>query len=359
MQKTGGNDEHPLNDPLWNGFTVQWFLTDRPTFTDEQRHNAQSVSQSRYYKKRKAVQEEHAEEMKALYEAGQITDDEYKKYLIGDKRRQFITETKTKKRIKAEMTTEMKSMRQDMGNRLNDERNLRSNIEKKLQDLRSQLTSADVNSNSADIEALENARNKLDLTQAKVEAYKEILSELATNVVNLWADDQFLATSHMTYLQYYNFQWPTEVSEKSFYVFATLLCPKTKWDGQIRSPSSIRHMQLELRDYIKSEKEQAAMEDGILKLDQLTATFTSSIDVVKNNEQQAGSMSQDGAQRWVDDQDRLWEDAKKEFQTRFALDAHAPIQYIRLINEFGNTWRAQKDAEKQNSSARAAASGLV
>jgi hypothetical protein len=67
-------------------------------------------------------------------------------------------------------------------------------------------------------------------------------------------------------------------------------------------------------------------------VDQLTATFTSSIDVVKNNEQQAGSMSQDGAQRWVDDQDRLWEDAKKELQTRFALDAHAPIQHIGLIN---------------------------
>ena len=110
MRKIGGNEEHSLNDPLWNGFTVQWFLTDRPMFTDEQRHSAQSVSQSRYYKKRKAMQEEHADAMKALYEASQITEDEYKKYLIGDKRRQFITETKTEKRVKAEMTTEMKSM---------------------------------------------------------------------------------------------------------------------------------------------------------------------------------------------------------------------------------------------------------
>ena len=305
------------------------------------------------------MQEQHAEEMKTLYDAGQITETEYKKYLIGDKRRQFITETKIEKRFKAEMTTEMQAMRQEMETRLTEERKLRSDIEKRLQDLRSQPSGANVNDspNSA-IQALENARNELDSTQAQVEAWKELLSTLARNVINLWANNEFLETP-MTYLQHCDFEWPTEVSEKSFYVFATLLCPKSKWSDQIRSASNIRHMQLELRDYVKAEKEQAATEDGILKLDQLTATFTSSIDVVRSNEERAASMSQDGAQRWLDDQDRLWEDAKMEFQGRFALDGHAPIQHIRLINEFADTLRAQKDAQEQSSNARAAAFGLV
>ena len=235
---------------------------------------------------------------------------------------------------------------------------MRSDIEKKLQELRSRPSGADVNSN-ADIEALENAHKELDSTQTKVEAYKELLSSLARNVMNLWADDEFLTSSKMSYLDHYQFEWPTEVSEKSFYIFATLLSPKTNWNGQIRSDSSIWHMQLELRDYINAENEEAATEEAITKLDQLAATFSSSIDVVRSNEERAGAMSTDGAQRWLDEQDCLWEDAKNSFQKRFSLDGHPPIQHIRLINEFANTWRAQRYAEEQSSNARAAASGLV
>jgi hypothetical protein len=94
-------------------------------------------------------------------------------------------------------------------------------------------------------------------------------------------------------------------------------------------------------------------------LDQVVATFTSCCDVVKENEGRATSMTEDGAQQWLDEQDRLWEDAKKTFQTQFNLDSQTAIQHIRLINDFADTWRAQKEAERLNLSAQAAATGLI
>jgi len=129
---------------------------------------------------------------------GEIEEDEYKKVLIGEKRRKFIMERDVERKVQAQMQGEMESMRKDMQR----EQDLWEDIEKRLQDLRSKdcTTDAESTNNTATITALEAARSELDSTQAGVEAFKAALVKLSTNVVDLSVDDRFLPSTDMTYL---------------------------------------------------------------------------------------------------------------------------------------------------------------
>ena len=260
------------------------------------------------------------------------------------------------------MQEEIEVVRREMEVRLVDEQRLRYDIEKKLQNLRNRSTSGNLANpdNSAIISALESARYDLDTTQVMVDAYKEVLASRAANVVNLWADTGFLESTHMTYIQSCGFEWLETVSEAAFYIFATLLCPKSDWDGQIRSNSCMRYMQQELRDYVRAEQENVGgSEADVAELNAIVHIFTSSCDVVQAGEVRMASMSVDGAQARLNEQDRLWSVAKQTVQTRFKLDSQPPLQHIHLLNDFTDTWGAQKEAEQRNLSAIAQVTSLV
>ena len=278
--------------------------------------------------------------MKTLYIEGKIAPDEYKKYLIGNKRREFITELRLKAKIE-------KDLRQE------NEGKLRVEIEKKLRELRLQEQSGRSAEESehanASIIALEAARNDLKETRSTVEAYREALSTQASNVVQIFANDDFLHAG-LTFLEYHGFSWPSTVSAESFYQFATMLSPSSQWDNQIRSPSSLRHMKQELHDYIQSEKDNVD-EDDASSLEAIMATFNSCCDLIRSEESESEKMSADCAQRWLDDQEALWEDAKLVYHRTFKFNSRSPLQLVRMIDTFADTWRAQKNAELENEEA--------
>jgi hypothetical protein len=265
VKSAGGDEQHPINDPLWQSFQVVWFLTPRPEFTERKRKRAKGSAQSRYYLKCKDKQENEEAEAKRKLEEGLIGEDEYKKVLIGGKRREFIAERATERRVRTEMQKEMEDATRDMENRLQDERKLRDDIEAKLHELRAQATAPNTAATSAAtsttastttstaIADLESARQELEASHVAVESYKTVLSAQAANVVNFRADDGFFTATGMTYMQHYGFEWPTEVSQASFYTFVTLLRATADWEGDIRSNSSLRHMQRELHEWVSLE----------------------------------------------------------------------------------------------------------
>lgn len=241
----------------------------------------------------------------------------------------------------------MESMRKDMER----EWDLREVIEKLLQVLRTKDYTTDAEStNTAAIVALEVARSVHHSCKAAVEASKAALAKMSTNFVGLFADEGFLP-SDMTYLRYYGFSWPTTPSEEAFYVFATLLTSEENWDSQIRSPSSIRQMHQELRTYVEATKDPDNNLEEALELDRCVQTFSSCCDVIKQSSERTESMSQDGAQRWIDEHEKMWTDAKLAFQSRFRLDSKPPIYHFRLINDFADIVRAQKAAQESNETA--------
>jgi hypothetical protein len=369
IKTNGGDEQHPLDDDLWLSFEVVWFQTPRPPkFTPKKRKLAKGSAQSRYYKKRKDKQENEESEAKMRLEQGLIGEEEYKKVLIGDKRRKFIAERDTERRVRAEMQTEMDAVTLDMEARLQNERKLRDDIEAKLRELRTRATPSTNPANVADSTAaasaaiadLESARKELEDSYVSLESYKEMLTTLAANVVNFWADERFLAATGMTYMQYYGFEWPTEVSEASFYTFVTLLRAKADWAGEIRSNSSLRHMQRELREWVALETQNVeGSPEDIAALKDIVQTFSSCCDLIRKGEEQASMASKAEAQKRLEEHEELWDAAKAAYRSRFKLDSQPPLQHMLLLNDFADTWRAQKAASERNERAIAQANGLV
>jgi hypothetical protein len=341
IKRAGGDGQHPIGDPLWDSPIVNYMLVPRPPrFDDKKRKAGSRSSAQRYYKKRKHIQETQAEPMKTLYIEGKIAPDDYKKYLIGNKRREFIMELKVKAQIEKDL-------------RLENEGKLRVEIEKKLQELHVQRQAGrgteESEHASASIIALEAAQKDLKETRSTVEAYREVLSTQASNVVQIFANDDFLLAG-LTFLEYHCFSWPSSVSADSFYQFATMLTPSSQWENRIRSPSSLRHMKKELHDYIQAEKDNVD-ESDTSSLEAIMAVFNSCCDLIRSEESKTEKMSADGAQHWLDEQDALWEAAKQAYHRTFKFNACSPLQLVRMIDTFADTWRAQKNAELENEEA--------
>jgi hypothetical protein len=67
----------------------------------------------------------------------------------------------------------------------------------------------------------------------------------------------------------------------------------------------------------------------------------------------------DGAQEWLEKQNGMLDDTKNSFRNQFTFDTRAPLELVQFIDEFVDIWRAPKNAEKENETARATATSLL
>jgi hypothetical protein len=343
VQNSGGDSHHPLTDPLWEGFAVKYFLSRRPAKLDpKKRKSAKQASQSKYYKKRKRIQKKNLESMQQLFDEGKISEEEFKKILVGEKRRLFITsrrlEVDFNKRVEREV-----------------EQRIRAEVDAKLTELNARLVSSqDPIASAADaasIQALRAAQKELDDTREALNDYQEMLFHKSEDVVQFYAENAFLP-SNISYLEYHGFHWPAQASCPSFYVFATILVPISSWKdtASLHSGSNIRFMALRLSEYIRLEKENVD-EDEHGHLEGIYSTFNASCDLVTAEAKKTESMSAMGREAWVVDQEKMWEAAKEQFHFLFRFNSHAPIQHIKVIDDLADIWRMRNAAELDNRTA--------
>jgi hypothetical protein len=342
IQSNGGDSHHPLGDPLWDSFAVKWFLSRRPPKLDPKtKKNAKQASQSRYYRKRKRIQDSNLETMEQLFKNGDIGEEEFKKILVGEKRRLFITSRRLQGEFDQRMEIEV-------------ERRVRETLERKLGELTARAKEnldlqADA-ANSASIRELQAAQTELNDKREALNYFQDMLLHKSEDVVQFYAHKDFLS-SDQSFLEYHGFHWPTEVSSASYYLFATLLVPLSSWTNcDIRSRSNIRHMALRLSEHIRLEKENVE-ESEQHYLEGIFSTFNSCCDLVAVEEIKTMSMSEEGRQAWLREQDQLWEAAKNQFHLLFRFNSHAPIQQIKVIDDLADIWRMRTEAERDNEAA--------
>ena len=343
VQNEGGDMHHPLDDPLWDSFAVKWFLSPRPPKLDAKtKKTAIQASQSRYYKKRKRIQDSNLETMEQRFRNGDIGVEEFKKILVGEKRRQFITSLRLQADFDQRFEREM-------------ERRVRETVQGKLGELRKKDTEDPANiANSAAIRDairdLQAAQTELNDTREALNYYQDLLLHKSEEVVQFYANKEFLS-SDTSFLEYHKFQWPSEVSSSSFYLFAAMLLPQASWSNdETRSRSSIRHMALRLAEHIRLEKENVE-ESSLQHLEGIFSTFNSCCDLVTTEEAKTVSMSEEGRQTWLHEQAQLWATARAEFHLLFRFNSHAPIQQIKVIDDLADIWRMRTAAEKDNNDA--------
>jgi len=339
VQKDGGDMHHPIDDPLWESYAVKWFLSRRPPKLDPKtKKTAKQAAQSRYYKKRKRIQDNKLETMEQLFKNGDIGEEEFKKILVGEKRRQFITSRRLQAEFDQRYEREM-------------ERRVRETLERKLGELTARIK--DTTQDPADIAisaAIRAAHADLNDTREALNYIQDLLFHKSEDVVQLYAHKEFLS-SGTSFLEYHGFHWPTEVSSASFYLFCAMLIPLSYWNNssEIRSRSSIRHMALRLAEHLRLEKEN--VEESEQFLEGIFSTFNSCCDLVTTEETKTASMSEEGRQTWLREQAQLWETAKAEFHLRFRFNSHALIQQIKVIDDLADIWRMRTAAKKDNEAA--------
>ena len=180
-------------------------------------------------------------------------------------------------------------------------------------------------------------------------AYRDPLLAQASNVVKMFANGDFLHTG-LTFLEYHEFSWPHTISAELFYKFATMLIPSWKWDNQIRSSSLMRYMQRDLHQYLELEKSHVE-EDDIDILENIICMFNACGDIIEEEEGKLTSMMTDGTQIGINKQHALQEAATSEYHSGFKFNVRSPLQIVRMIDEFADTWRAQKEAEMDTQAA--------
>jgi hypothetical protein len=281
--------------------------------------------------------------MEQRFQNGLIGEEEFKKILVGEKRRQFITSRRMLADFDQRFEREM-------------ERRVRETVQQKLSELHTKDTEDPANiANSAAIRDairdLQAAQTELNDTREALNYYQDLLFHKSEEVVQFYANKEYLS-SDTSFLEYHGFHWPTEVSCSSFYLFGAMLVPQSSWNNssEIRSRSSIRHMALRLSEHIRLEKENVEEEEQQY-LEGIFSTFNSCCDLVTAEETKTVSMSEEGRQTWLREQAQLWETAKTEFRLLFRFNTHAPIQQIKVIDDLADIWRMRAAAEKDNEAA--------
>ena len=128
IKHQGYDDQHPANDPLWDSWEVsKYWLVSRPPplANDEEKKAARSKAAKKSYRSRLEREEREAADRKRQYEEGKITFAEYKRVLVGDKRRKAEHEYR-------------------LTQRLEEEHKLRVSLEKRIEELEAKQASTGV-----------------------------------------------------------------------------------------------------------------------------------------------------------------------------------------------------------------------
>jgi hypothetical protein len=329
------DDHHPASDALWNAPLTKYMMSKRPTrYGQNKRKRGSQAAARRYYEKRVKTQGEKADELKEKYDRGEISVEEYKKVLVGNRRREFLAEQRLKGRLEQQITAD-------------NERRLQQQLDGRLQELRQSGASSDDTARIHDLEAI---RDKLTQTERSVQNHRQQIAAQSARVVEFFSAPGFL-DSESSFLQHHSFSWPSSVSVDAFYSMAVVLLPQKEWNMQIRSGHCMRAMKAALSAHLKVEKEGVDEEDYHY-LDQILSIFNSSCDLVLQEESRAGQQDTAKAQEWLDEQEQKWAAAQKKFGEMFKFYEHPPIEQTRLIGEYAEMYRELKQSEEDAQGAR-------
>lgn len=218
--KLDGYDiSHPEHDPLWEAPIVKdYYLQKRPQkFEPElKKRRIAKSNKNHYYNKATRVFNEGAT-MKARYESGEITTDEYKTFLIGAARARFVEEQK--------VTAE---------------------VSKRIEELRATLNPNDQQA----VTNLQGVEMRLKASYERSENAKEQLMMILRELLGWWSMDPIVrerrdgdgdvgtAMNHILdgddlLLDHRHAEWPTEAGIEAFFFFVGMMHPFEQWDPKL------------------------------------------------------------------------------------------------------------------------------
>ena len=315
---------------MWDSWEVSkyWLISRPPPLTSEEdKKAARSKAAKKSYRSRLQREEREADTRKRLYEEGKITFSEYKRVLVGDKRR------------KAENEYRMKQLQGDM-------QKLHAGLEKKIQELSAKQTSAAPLSTAdqQQIAVLEASIQSIKESKERMEMLRGEIINLCMEVVRCWGQSEksTMESSDEAFMAFMAF--PTESDIAAFYRYAALLLPPMHWNDQPFKGTYVRNMKKALQGYAQDLRSEIFPDDEdaesqTQQIDDLVGNFNACWDVLEDGQKTA--MEKGRMQEWLDEQDKLWDVAKSQ-QKRWQdllMGWRAPIQTARVLDKFTDVIR--------------------
>lgn len=341
----GGDAHHPITDPLWQQWIVEYYIMKRPTKLPPAVKQKRASEQNKVgYAKRVKRVEELGAEMKRKLENGEITDDAYDKFLTGAPRADFRRRREISKRV-----------------------------EKRLEVLkRSPAENADA------IAQLEEVGQQLQNTKDhRVRIQKQLIG-VTKGMIGFWEgsdseskllheDQAFRRTLSMA--RGWD-TWPTEPSIQNYYTIAAFLLPF----DYVPAPWMTETMRLakaNVRWYETSEKRRMEFSNLDISVQDtkkqellgLVQTFNSCCDLVAEDYEHETETSRNNVPRqsWIDKHHDMWQVARENARNLTAATYHgkSPLEVMTVVDMVAQCWGAHNDAIRAEEEAASRADTLL
>jgi hypothetical protein len=200
IKQRGGDESHPINDPLWDDWIITGFyFARRLKLTPEERRRAMAESNKQHYHRRKKRQKREYDEKKKLWQDGLISTEEFRKILVG--------------KVRVEFDAHLNAMEREQ------------QMQEALQ-ARGTNGSQDENSSSPPLATTTiptSPPEKPETNVALVHAAKQALSLFGRSTADT------LLSSQGDFFTYTGLTYPTEIRIDSYYFWAAYLTPMTSW----------------------------------------------------------------------------------------------------------------------------------
>jgi len=327
----GGDDKHPLTDPLWecDEMKYYWLVKKPPKLAPGVKKMAQQRAGKKVYKKRLERQNQNLAKMTEDYESGRIDADAFRKILVGAKRRNF-------------------DMKVQIDKKLAEEKRVRDELEKRILEMQQRRGNAADSWTSGNDSLLAQLEKSLSDLQESSSQSRQLTSELlrfCTLVANAWGNSQQQTglTIQSSIQDALNIEFPSNAEVRSYFEFAALLIPFIEWtDTPPRSDSIRRQMARSLtvilQDMFKDFCFMMAEDVASKHLEGINGVFTACCDVMRDMDEHTETEGIDAVQNWSDEQDRIWNEVRMKYLAlqRFQLGWQPPFQFLRIMDSFVN-----------------------
>jgi hypothetical protein len=199
IKQRGGDESHPVNDPLWNDWVItEFYFARRPKLTPEERRRAMAESNKQHYHRRKKRQKREYDEKLKLWQEGMISTEEFRKILVGKVRVEFDAHLSAMEREQ-----EMQEALQARGTNGSQDENSSP-----------LLTTTTIPTSPP---------QKPETPGSLVDAVRQVFSLFGRST----ADN--LLSSQGDFFTYTGLTYPTEIRIESYYFWAAYLTPMTAW----------------------------------------------------------------------------------------------------------------------------------
>jgi hypothetical protein len=250
-----GDAQHPIDDPLWESWEVKdyWLAYRLDKIEDtELRKQYQRLAQKRCYRKRVRKQDELEAEFLEKFERGEIGADEYKRILVGAKRRKFDMEQELERKVK-ERCAKLSLLAQ--GNLV-------------------------VGGSVGEIAELN--REMLPVAKTRTAVSSEDL------------------------------EFPSTAGVDQFYQFAALLLPFETHNPRANQQEMKKLMRLLVKDLIADHKVDHNPDSAVTtKYDSIVHNLDRCCDLINEEERKRSSMDEESIQLWLDEQNRIWNSSRE------------------------------------------------